>query len=86
MTCAFNIERVNKGKYDRKERRRGKKNPDQSSSHQHQNKKFRGSQGSNQPAAQGLAHTTGSKTNLLASLVTSALGGSSREHCGRKQK
>ena len=50
-TCALNIEKVKKEKYDRKERRQGKKNPDQSSSYQHQNKKFRGPQGFNQHTA-----------------------------------
>ena len=33
MTCALNVERVKKEEYDRKERRQGKKNPDQSSSY-----------------------------------------------------
>ena len=41
-TCALNIERVKKEEYDRKERRQSKKNPGQSSSYQHRNKKFRG--------------------------------------------
>ena len=40
VTCALNVERVKKEEYDRKERRQGKKNPGQSSSYQHQNKKF----------------------------------------------
>ena len=53
VTCALNVERVKKEEYDRKERRQGKKNPNQLSSYQHQNKKFRGPQGSNQPTAQG---------------------------------
>ena len=35
VTCAFNVERVKKDEYDRKERRQGKKNPGQSSSYQH---------------------------------------------------
>ena len=48
MTCVLNVERVKKEEYDRKERRHGKKNPGQSSSYQHQNKKFRGPQGSSQ--------------------------------------
>ena len=47
VTCALNVERVKKEEYDRKEIRQGKKNPGESSSYQHQNKKFRGSQGSN---------------------------------------
>ena len=41
---------MKKEEFDKKERRQGKKNPGQSSSYQHQNKKFRGPQGSNQPA------------------------------------
>ena len=49
VTCALNVDRVKKEEYNRKERRRGKKNPSQSSSYQHQNKKFRGLQGSSQP-------------------------------------
>ena len=53
VTYALNVERVKKEEYDRKERRQGKKNPGQSSSYQHQNKKFRGPQGSNQPTTQG---------------------------------
>ena len=48
MTCALNVERVKREAYDRKERRKDKKNPSQSSSYQHQNKKFRGPQGSSQ--------------------------------------
>ena len=42
VTCVLNVERIKKEEYDRKERRHGKKNPGQSSSNQHQNKKFRG--------------------------------------------
>ena len=42
MTCALNVERVKKEKYERKERRQVKKNTSQSSSYQHQSKKFRG--------------------------------------------
>ena len=49
VTCALNVERVKKEEYDRKERRQVKKNLDQSSLYQHQNKKFRGPQGSSQP-------------------------------------
>ena len=48
VTCALNVERVKKKEYERKERKQGKKNPRQSSSYQHQNKKFRGPQGSSQ--------------------------------------
>ena len=51
VTCALNVERVKKEEYDRKERRQSKKNLGQSSSYQHQNKKFRGPHGSNQPTA-----------------------------------
>ena len=78
LTCALNVERVKKEEYERKERRQGKKNPGQSSSYQHQSKKFRGPQGSNQPTALNVA---------------SALRDSSRgltppycTHCGRKHK
>ena len=42
VTCGLNVERVKKKEYDKKEKRQGKKNPGQSSSCQHQNKKFRG--------------------------------------------
>ena len=42
VACALNVERVNKEEHDRKERRQGKKNLGQSSSYQHQNKKFKG--------------------------------------------
>ena len=93
VTCALNAERVKKEEYDRKERRQGKKNLGQSSSYQHQNKKFRGPQGSSQPTLQRPAQTTGSKTILLTPSVASALGGSSRglappdcTHCGRRHK
>ena len=93
VTCALNVERVKKEEYDRKERRQCKKNPAQPSSHQHQNKKFRGPHGSNQPTAQGPALITDSKTIIPAPSVTSAQGGSSRRpappyctHCGRKHK
>ena len=54
VTRALNVERVKKEEYERKERRQGKKNPGQPSSYQHQNKKFRGPQGSSQPTTQGL--------------------------------
>ena len=40
-TCALNVEIVKKEEYERKERRQGKKNPGQSSSYQHQSKKFK---------------------------------------------
>ena len=55
VICALNVERVKKEEYERKEKRQGKKNPGQLSSYQHQSKKFRGPQGSNQPIAQGSA-------------------------------
>ena len=42
VTCASNVKRVKKKGNDRKERKQGKKNPSQSRSYQHQNKKFRG--------------------------------------------
>ena len=51
MTCVLNVERVKKEEYERKERRQSKKNPRQSSSYQHQSKKLRGPQGSNQSTA-----------------------------------
>ena len=93
VTCALNVERVKKEEYERKERRQGKKNPGQSSSYQHQSKKLRGPQGSNQPTAQGSAQATGSKTIIPAPSVASALRGSSRgldppycTHYGRKHK
>ena len=35
VTCALNVGRVKKEEYERKERRRDKKNPDQSSSYLH---------------------------------------------------
>ena len=93
LTCSLNVERVKKEEYERKERRQGKKNPGQSNSYQHQSKKFRGPQGSNQPIAQGSAQATGSNTILLAPSVASAPGGSLGgpappycTHCGRKHK
>ena len=93
VTCALNVERVKKEEYDRKEIRHGKKNLGQSSSYQHQNKKFICSQGSNQPTLQGPAQITGSKTILLAPSVASAPGVSSRgltppycTHCGMRHK
>ena len=49
VTCALNVERVKKEVYDRKEIRQGKKNLGQSSSYQHQNKKFGGPHGLSQP-------------------------------------
>ena len=78
VTCELNVERVKKEEYDRKERRWGKKNLDQPSSYQHQNKKFRGPRGSNQPTAQEPAQTTSSKATLPAPSVSNAPGGSSR--------
>ena len=51
VTCALNVKKVKKEEYDRKERRQDNKNPAQSSSYQHQNKKFRGPRGSNPPIA-----------------------------------
>ena len=93
VTCALNVERVKKEEYERKERGQGKKNPGQSSSYQHQSKKFRGPQGSNPPIAQGSAQATGSKIILLVPLIASAPGGSSRglvspfcTHYGRRHK
>ena len=84
---------MKKEEYERKERRQGKKNPDQLSSYQHQNNKFRGPQGSNPPTAQGSAKATGSKTIKSAPSVASAPGGSLRglvspfyTHCGRRHK
>ena len=93
MTCALNVERVKKEEYERKERRQGKTKLGQSSSYQHQSKKFRGPQGSNQPTTQGSTQATCSKTILPTPSVASALGGSSRGpgppyciRCGRKHK
>ena len=92
VTCALNVERVKKEEYDRTKRRRGKKNPGQSSSYHHKNKKFRGPQGSNQPTSQGRAQTIGSKATIPTPSIASAPGGSSRgptphcTHCGRKHK
>ena len=43
-TCALNVERVKKEENERNDRRRGKKNPGQSSAHQQQRKRFRGPQ------------------------------------------
>ena len=89
VTCALNVERVKKEKRERKDKRQGKKNPDQSSSQQQQRKKFRGPQGSNQPTAQA----TGRNTTLPAPSVASTPGGASRgqtaphcSHCGRNHK
>ena len=89
VTCALNVERVNKKEKERKDRRQGKKNPSQSSSQQQQRKRFRGPQGSRQPTAQA----TGRNTTLPALSVASALGGASRgqtaphySHCGKNHK
>ena len=83
------MERVKKEENERKYRRRGKKNPGQSSAHQQPSKRFRGPQGSRQPTAQ----VTGRETILLTSSIASAPRGVSRRqdvprcsHCGRKQK
>ena len=51
VTCALNVEIVKKEEKERKDKRRGKKNPGQSSLQQQQRKKFRGPQGSIQPIA-----------------------------------
>ena len=53
VTCAWNVERVKKEEKERKDKRQGKKNPDQSSSQQWQRKKFKGPQGSIRPISQG---------------------------------
>ena len=89
MTCALNVERVKKGERERKDKRQGKKNPDQSISQQQQRKKFRGPQGSSQPIAQA----TGRNATLPALLVASTPGGPSRgqtaphcSHCGRNHE
>ena len=74
MTCALNVERVKKEEKVRKDKRRGRKNPNQFSLQQQQMKKFRGPQGSIQPIAQA----TSRNTTLPAPSVTSALGGVSR--------
>ena len=89
VTCALNIERVKNEENERKERRQGKKMPGQSSAYQHQSKKFKGPQGSNQPTAQA----TGNKSILPIPSVASAQGGASKgqvilhcPHCGRNHK
>ena len=51
VTCALNVEIVKKEKKGRKDKIQGKKNPGQSSSQQHQRKRFREPQGSSQPTA-----------------------------------
>ena len=88
-TCALNVERVKKEENERNDRRRGKKNPGQSSAHQQQRKRFRGPQDPRQPTAQA----TGRDTILPAPSVASAQGGASRgqdvprcSHCGRNHK
>ena len=73
VTCALNVERVKKEENERKERRRGKKNPDQISAHQQLSKRSRGPQGSIQPIAQA----TDKNTILLAPSIASAQGGAS---------
>ena len=60
VACALNVERVKKEEKERKDKRKGKKNPGQFSSQQQKRKRFRGSQGSNQPTAQ----TTGRNTTV----------------------
>ena len=55
-----------------KERRQGKKNPGQSSSYQHQNKKFKDPQGSSQPTVKGPAQTNISKTTFPTPSIVSA--------------
>ena len=42
VTCALNVERVKKEENEGKERRRGKKNPGQTSANQQYSKRFRG--------------------------------------------
>ena len=88
-TCALNVERVKKEENERKDRRHGKKNPGQSSSHQQQRKRFRGPQDPKKPTAQA----TGRDTILPMPSVASAQRGASRgqdvprcSHCGRKHK
>ena len=89
MTCALNVERVKKEENERKDRRQGKKNPDQKSAHQQQSKRSREPQGSIQPTAQA----TGKNTILPAPSVVSAQGGASRGQdvprcyqCGRRHR
>ena len=89
VTCALNVERVKKEEKERKDKRQGKKNPGQSSSQQHQRKRFKGPQGSSQPTAQ----TTGRNTTLPAPSVASTPRGASRgqtaphcSHCGKNHK
>ena len=93
VTYALNVERVKKEEYESKEIRQGKKNSGQSSSYQHQGKKFRGPQGSKPPTAQEPAQITYSKTILPALSVASAPGGPSRgptppycTHSGRRHE
>ena len=57
-TCALNVERVKKEENERNDRRRGKKNPGQSSAHQQQRKRFRGPQDPRQPTAQATGRDT----------------------------
>ena len=85
MTYALNVERVKKEEKKRKDKRQGKRNPGQSSSQQQQRKKFRGSQGSIQPIAQGSAQATSRNTTLSAPSIASVPGGAYRgqtaPHC-----
>ena len=89
VTCELKMERVKKEEKERKDKRQGKKNPDQSSSQQQQRKRFRGPQGSNQPTAQAI----GRNTTQSAPPVASAPGGASRgqtaphcSYCGKNHK
>ena len=86
VTCALNVERVKKEEKERKDKRQGKKNLGQSSSQQHQRKRFRGPQGSSQPIAQA----TSRNTTLPAPSIASAPGGASRgqtaPHCSHYGK
>ena len=93
VACALNVKRARKEKHDKKERRQGKKNPEHSSSYQHQNKKFKDPQGSSQPTVKGPAQTNNSKITFPTLSVASAPGGSSRgstphycTHYGRRYK
>ena len=72
VACALNVEKVKKKEHDKKDRWQGKKNLGQSSSYQHQNKKFKGPQGSNQPTVKGSAQTNSSKTTFPTPSVASA--------------
>ena len=73
-TCSLNVERVKKEENERKDRRQGKKNPDQSSAHQQQSKRFRGPRDPRQPTAQATVRDI----ILPAPSVASAQGCASR--------